>query len=121
MFDRRTDSFNPVQTYLFNAKFSDGLVAEVQVDPEFRFTGAALVQAEKYVVVVGHLPGALRVLVAPVWIHHGIQLFGTAHNSLLIHVGQEDYMSLTAFLRGRSCTKPRTRHVISLTRANAVG
>jgi hypothetical protein len=90
MFDRRAGAFIQVQAYLFDATFSDGLTAEVQVNPEFGSTDAARVQAEKYAPVIGRLPKALRVSVATVWIHQGVQPFGGGNNNLLIHVGQGD-------------------------------
>src|SRR5687767_2477263 len=73
MFDRRVNALIQVQAYLFDATFSDGLAAEVQVNPEFGSTDAARVQAEKYTPVIGRLPRALRVSVATVWIHQGVQ------------------------------------------------
>ena len=90
MFDRRTATFNQVNAYLFNAMFSDGLTAEVQVNPEFGSTEAARVQAEKYAVVIGRLPKALRLSVETVWIHKGVQPFGGGNKNLLIHVDQAD-------------------------------
>jgi len=90
MFDRRANAFIQVQAYLFDAAFSDGLVAEVQVNPEFGSVDAARIQAEKYALVIGRLPRALRVSVATVWIHQGVQPFGGGNNNLLIHVGQGD-------------------------------
>ncbi len=90
MFDRRVNTWIQVQAYLFTAAFTDGLVSEVQVNPEFGSLEAARAQAEKYAVVIGRLPKALRVSVATVWIHQGVQPFGGGNNNLLIHVGQGD-------------------------------
>ncbi len=90
MFDRRVAAFIQVQAYLFNVVFSDGLATEVQVNPEFGSVDAARIQAEKYAIVIGRLPRALRVWVATVWIHQGVQPFGGGNNNLLIHVGQGD-------------------------------
>jgi hypothetical protein len=90
MFDRRVNAFVQLQPYLFDAAFSDGLTTEVQVNPEFGSTDNARVQAEKYAIVIGRLPKALRVSVATVWIHQGVNPFGGGNNNLLIHVGQGD-------------------------------
>lgn len=90
MFDRRVNAFVQLQAYLFDATFSDGLTAEVQVNPEFATVEAARAQAEKYALVIGRIPKALRVSVATVWIHQGVQPFGGGNNNLLIHVGQGD-------------------------------
>jgi hypothetical protein len=53
MFDRRVNAFIPLNAYLFNASFSDGLAAEIQVNPEFGSSAAALVEAQKYGPVIG--------------------------------------------------------------------
>ena len=90
MFDRRVNNWIQVQAYLFDATFDDGLAAETQVNPEFGSSEAARVEAEKYAIVIGRLPRALRTLVATVWIHKGTQPFGGGNNNLLIHVGQAD-------------------------------
>jgi hypothetical protein len=90
MFDRRVNAFVQLQAYLFNATFSDGLATEVQVNPEFGTAEAARVQADKYALVIGRLPRVLRVSVATVWIHQGVQPFGGGNNNLLIHIGQGD-------------------------------
>ena len=90
MFDRRADAFIQVQAYLFDASFSDGLMAEAQVNPEFGSVEAARARADKYAPVIGRLPRALRVSVATVWIHAGVNPFGGGNNNLLIHDGQGD-------------------------------
>jgi hypothetical protein len=90
MFDRRVAAFIQVDAWLFDAFFSDGLSAEVQVNPEVGDEPAARVEAEKYALVIGRLPKALRVFVQTVWIHQGVQPFGGGNNNLLIHTGQAD-------------------------------
>lgn len=90
MFDRRVGAFGEFVFYdalLFQATYSDGLVIEVQVNPEFG-AGAAATEALKYATVVGRLPTALRVDVETMWIHQGVQPFGGGNNNLLIHTGQ---------------------------------
>ena len=92
MFDRRTNSFNNVNAYLFNAKYSDSLNIEVQVNPEFELNKARK-YALQYAIVIGRLPKALRLYVETVWIHDGVYPFGGGNNNLLIHVGQgEEYI-----------------------------
>jgi hypothetical protein len=90
MFDRRANAFVQFQAYLFDATFSDGLSAEIQVNPEFGSSEAARVEAEKYAIVIGRIPKALRLDVLTVWIHKGMEPFGGGNNNLLIHVGQGD-------------------------------
>lgn len=94
MFDRRANAFVQFQAYLFDATFSDGLSAEIQVNPEFGSSEAARVEAEKYAIVIGRIPKALRIDVLTVWIHKGMEPFGGGNNNLLIHVGQgDDYIA----------------------------
>lgn len=90
MFDRRVNGWINVNAYLVNASFDDGLTAEIQINPEFGSSDAALVEAQKYGVVIGRLPTALRIDVKTVWIHKGTQPFGGGNNNLLIHIGQAD-------------------------------
>ena len=88
MYDRRSNSFNVVNAYLFNSRYNDGLTAEVQVNPEFGSSSAASVEATKYATVIGRLPTSLRLQLQTVWIHQGVFPFGGGNNNLLIHTGQ---------------------------------
>jgi hypothetical protein len=90
IFDRRINSFINLNVYLFNAEYSDsdGLKIEIQVNPEFNSQDIAREHAEKYAIVIGRLPKALRRYVTTVWIHDGKQPFGGGNNNLLIHVKQ---------------------------------
>jgi hypothetical protein len=90
MFDRRVNAFVVLNAYLFNATFSDGRSAEIQVNPEFGSQAAAQTEASKYGAVIGRLPGGLRADVQTVWIHKGVNPFGGGNNNLLIHTGQAD-------------------------------
>jgi hypothetical protein len=98
MFDRRVDSFIVLDAFLFNVKFSDGLSAEIQVNPEFGSIPAAMAEANKYGIVIGRLPTVLRSKVKTVWIHQGVQPFGGGNNNLLIHTGQADIYSASGIL-----------------------
>src|SRR5262245_36027429 len=90
MYDRRSNSFNSVNAYLFNARYNDGFTVEVQVNPEFGSAANANVPATKYATVIGRLPTYARSLVQTVWIHQGVFGFGGGNNNLLIHTGQAD-------------------------------
>jgi hypothetical protein len=90
MFDRRINSARKFNAFLFNVKFSDGLHAEVQVNPEFETVDAARAPAEKYARAIGQLPNVLRTRVNTVWIHQGVEPFGGGNNNILIHVGQAE-------------------------------
>ena len=94
IFDRRINSFINLNVYLFNAEYSDsGLKIEIQVNPEFS-QDTARKHAEKYAIVIGRLPKALRRDVQTVWIHDGDKPFGGGNNNLLIHVRQgENYIT----------------------------
>jgi len=98
MFDRRVNDWVYLNAYLFEADFSDGLRTEIQVNPEFGSANAARAQATKYAPVIGRLPTCLRVNVATVWIHKGVQPFGGGNNNLLIHTGQADRYSAIGIL-----------------------
>jgi len=87
MFDRRANDFVTLDAHLFDATFDDGLMAEIQVNPEFDSI-AALAEAETYAEVIGRLPTVLRADVETVWIHAGEELFGGGNNNLLIHTEQ---------------------------------
>ncbi len=98
MFDRRVDGFIEVNAFLFNATFSDGLGAEIQVNPEFGTVAAATEQANKYAIEIGRLPTVLRSQVRTVWIHQGVQPFGGGNNNLLIHTGQGEQYAAEGIL-----------------------
>jgi hypothetical protein len=97
MFDRRLDGWKTFNAYLFNAKFDDGLAAEIWVNPEFGSSDAARIEAKKYGAVIGKLPKAVRTQVKTVSIHQGVQLFGGGEN-LVIHTGQADQYERDGFL-----------------------
>ncbi len=98
MFDRRVNDWITVDAYLVDLAFSDGLSAEVQVNPEFGSDGAALALAQRFGPVIGRLPRALREDVETVWIHQGVFPFGGGNNNLLIHTGQADDYEATGVL-----------------------
>lgn len=85
MFDRRRGPAE-FDAFLFNAKFDDGLAAEIQVNPEFG-SSEARNQANYYAPVIGRLPTALRSQVKTVWIHQGRFPYGGGNDNLLIHTG----------------------------------
>jgi hypothetical protein len=87
MFDRRVNSFQTYNVWLFNATYTDTPPLEVQVNPEFT-ESEAQAAAAKYGAVIGRLPRVLRTNVKYVWIHRGAELFGGGNLSLLIHTDQ---------------------------------
>jgi hypothetical protein len=87
MYDLRTSGWKNLYPFLFRATFSDGLVTEIQVNPEFETKENALEEAQKYAFYIGKLPTALREKVETVWIHKGDNAYGGGNNNILIHTG----------------------------------
>ena len=98
MFDRRVDAFVAINAYLFDATFDDGLSAEIQVNPEFASSSAAMAEAEHYARIIGQLPTALRVELETVWIHKGDELLGGGNNNILIHTDHAEASEQNGFL-----------------------
>jgi hypothetical protein len=90
MFDRRVNGWVTLDAFLFDATYDDGLTIEVQVNPEFGTTEAALIEAAKYAEVIGRLPMTLRKDVRTVWIHLGRWPFGGGNNNLLVRRSTPD-------------------------------
>ena len=87
MYDRRYGWIN-IKPFLFQAEFSDGLIIEVQVNPEFETKEIAEDVALQYLSAVGQLPTYLREDVDTIWLHKGFENFGGGNNNLLIHHGK---------------------------------
>jgi uncharacterized surface protein with fasciclin (FAS1) repeats len=87
MFDRRINNWVWIESIRFDATFSDGLTAQIQVNPEFD-EAKALEEAEKCAREIGRLPTELRKDMETVWIHMGTEAFGGGNNNILIHTGQ---------------------------------
>jgi hypothetical protein len=98
MFDRRIDGFALFEAFLFDATFSDGLAAQIQVNSEFGSAAAAQIEAQKYGSVIGQIPTALRTEMETVWIHRGLFPFGGGNNNILIHTDQGDEYAAAGFL-----------------------
>ena len=87
MYDRRSSWVN-LQAFLFEAKFEDGSIIEMQVNPEFKDKSLAEAEAKKYAWLIGQLPVVLRKDIQTSWIHKGINPYGGGNNNILIHTGQ---------------------------------
>jgi hypothetical protein len=98
MFDRRIDAFASFEAFLFDASFSDGLAAQIQVNPEFGSAAAAQLEAETYGWLIGQLPTALRTDLDTVWVHKGLQPFGGGNRNILIHTDQAVAYAVGGFL-----------------------
>lgn len=97
VFDRRTSGWISIQAYLYQIEWSDGLVTEAQVNPEFGDSLAPL-EAEKYAIEVGRIPTCLRRDIRFLWIHRGKQPFGGGNHAILIHTGQSAEYERTGIL-----------------------
>ena len=87
MYDRRSSWVN-LQAFLFEAKFDDGSIIEMQVNPEFKDESLAEAEAKKYAWLIGQLPAVLRKDIQTSWIHKGINPYGGGNKNILIHTGQ---------------------------------
>ena len=87
MYDRREGgAWINIEPHLFDTNFSDGLKTEIQINPEFTIEEAK-VEANKYAILIGQLPTALRKDVQTMWIHKGEEAYGGGNNNLLVHTG----------------------------------
>jgi hypothetical protein len=86
MYDFRSSWVN-LQAFLFEAKFEDGSIIEMQVNPEFKDKSIAEVEAKKYAFLIGQLPAVLRKDIHTSWIHKGNNGWGGGNNNILIHTG----------------------------------
>ena len=92
MFDRRF-GWITIKPYLFDAKFSDNLKIEVQVNPEFGTKEKAKQVALEYLPAIGRMPSYLRKNVETIWLHDGNENYGGGNKNLLIHhVRTEEYV-----------------------------
>lgn len=87
MFDRRKPDWVTLNPFLFEARFDDGKIVEMQVNPEFKNNENAGIEARKYAWLIGQLPPILRKDIQTSWIHKGNNLFGGGNNNILIHTG----------------------------------
>lgn len=87
MYDRRNGgAWINIEPHLFHTSFTDGLETEIQINPEFT-KDEATVEANKYAILIGQLPTALRKDVQTMWIHKGEEAYGGGNNNLLVHTG----------------------------------
>ena len=95
VFDRRPNDWIDIDAFLFDARFDNGAVIEVQVNPEFEDRPAAEEQARRYATDIGRLPAGLRAEVRTVWIHKGgpEHLLGGGNDNILIHTGEAENLS----------------------------
>jgi len=95
VFDRRPNDWIDIDAFLFDARFDNGAVIEVEVNPEFGDAPAAEEQARRYATAIGRLPAGLRAEVRTVWIHKGgpEHLLGGGNDNILIHTGEAENLA----------------------------
>jgi hypothetical protein len=98
VFDRRCACWITMNAYIFQARFTDGGMMEMQVNPEFGSAGAAAIWATKYAMEIGRLPAGLRRSVDACWIHAGSQPFGGGNRSILVHTEMGQTYESSGFL-----------------------
>ena len=90
MYDRRTDSYNDVNAFVFTATYSGSGDIKVRVNPEFGSSAAAQVHADRFARDVGRMPRFLREGLRSISVQDGLQLFGGGGGDILIHLQQAD-------------------------------
>ncbi|KAJ0405453.1 hypothetical protein ATCC90586_002768 [Pythium insidiosum] len=90
MFDRRTNSFNDVNAFVFRATYKDREAVEVAVNPELGNQDATQKHAHYYAQELGRLPLFLRREVDGLHIQGGKQPFGGGRN-VLIHTEEGEF------------------------------
>lgn len=117
MYDGRTEADVTVDAWLFDATYDDGLAVEVQVNPEFGDSVAAVL-AEKYAAAFGRLPNVIRDGVDVLWIHDGVADFGNDDDAIWIHAEQADEYEGNGFLE-ESLVPAAVRATIQATHGGA--
>ena len=88
VYDRRVDSWNDVQAYVFSARYKDASTVEVMVNEEFGSIAAAEKEARFYSENIGKLPAALRRDLKTITIHKGTEVFGGGNFGVDIYTGE---------------------------------
>ncbi|MEQ1921078.1 MAG: hypothetical protein ABL952_01090 [Pyrinomonadaceae bacterium] len=88
VYDRRVDSWNDVQAYVFSARYKDASTVEVMVNKEFGSIAAAEKEARFYSENIGKLPAALRRYLKTITIHKGTEVFGGGNFGVDIYTGE---------------------------------
>lgn len=79
--------FETYNAHLFDARYGESTVLEIQVNPEFDRDSAER-EARLYGTAIGRLPAFYFSQLETVWIHDGNELAGGGNNNILIHTVQ---------------------------------
>jgi len=89
IWDKRVDGEPLVQAHLFMARYADGAVIEIGVNPEFD-ASAALALAERFAGPLGQLPTSLRAGIARFSIHGGNEGFHAGTGQIVVYTEMAD-------------------------------
>lgn len=97
IWDKRVDGEPVVSAHLFVARYSDGAVIEIRVNPEFD-TDAAVAQARRHAFPLGQLPTTLRQGIKAFSIHAGRQGFHAGTGQIVVYTETSDHRESYAHL-----------------------
>ena len=89
IWDKRVDGEPEVEAHLFTARYSDGAVIEIRVNPEFSADEAG-VQARRHAYPLGQLPGTLRQGIGAFSIHGGRAGFHAGTGQIVVYTETSD-------------------------------
>lgn len=98
IWDKRVDGEPLVQAFLFTARFTDGTVIEIAINPEFGSAGAARSEALRYTTPLGQLPTAVRRGIDRFSVHGGDAGFHAGAGQVVVYAGRADQRLIYAHL-----------------------
>ena len=90
IWDKRVDGEPVVNTFLFDARFSDGTSVQIALNPEFGTVEAARDEALRYVTGLGQLPTALRSGIRRLSVHKGREGFHAGDEQIVMYAEMTD-------------------------------
>jgi hypothetical protein len=97
IWDKRVDGEPVVEAHVFVARYSDGAVIEIGVNPEFDESVAA-VQALRFAYPLGQLPTSLRAGIERFSIHAGDEGFHAGTGQIVVYTEMADFRASYAHL-----------------------
>ena len=98
VYDARIGHWSIIDTYVFEARYDDGVSVEVLVNPEYDTTAARQV-ADRYARILGQIPTGLRVGVNMLTIHKGYEYAnGGGNHDINLHEDQAEEALAKGFL-----------------------
>ena len=99
VWDCRIGKWAILNVYVFNARFDDGLLIEVLVNPEYGSTSAANQLADRYARILGQMPTGLRSGVNMLTIHKGYERAnGGGNHDINLHQDYAEETMVKGFL-----------------------